>query len=72
MLSILGDNQKALDYLEKAIEIYKSLEVDNKSGIAESLNNIGIANRNLKEYSKAIEYHEKSIAIYKNIKDGVN
>ncbi len=53
--------REALQSWQQALEIYR--EIGNRYGEGSSLNNLGIAYRNLGQYQKAIEYHQQSLAI---------
>ncbi|NER53142.1 MAG: CHAT domain-containing protein, partial [Symploca sp. SIO1A3] len=44
-------------------------EIKDRNGEAQSLNNLGIAYRNLGEYTQAIDYHQQSLAIAREISD---
>ena len=63
----LGDQKKALDYLNQSLELRKSL--DSKQGIASTLNNIGEIYRNLGQYEKTLEVNQQSLKIWKEIGD---
>ena len=63
----LGDYDKALEYLFKALEIKKDVLGENKSDTASSYNNIGVVYRNLGEYDKALEYYFKALEIEKEV-----
>ena len=63
----LGKYRSAIDYLGKALAIYKDIYRKNHPSIANTSNNLGSAWRNLSEYKKAIEYHENALAIYKKV-----
>ena len=65
--SYLGDYDKALEYLFKALEIKKDVLGENNSDTANSYNNIGVVYRNLGEYNKALEYYFKALEIEKAV-----
>ena len=52
---------------EQALRIYE--EIGDRSGVAKSLGNLGIAYRSLGEYNKAIDYLQQSLAITQEIGD---
>ena len=56
-----------MDYYHKGLKIYG--EINDKSGIAGSLSNIGIIYNNQGNISKALEYYEKSLKIQQEIGD---
>ncbi|MDQ1265140.1 MAG: adenylate cyclase [Bacteroidota bacterium] len=66
-----NDSRKALDYLLKSLEL--KITKDSKRSIlqivANNLNGIGHAYRNLKEYSKAIEYYQRARVLYRKIEN---
>ncbi|MEC4887929.1 MAG: CHAT domain-containing protein, partial [Scytonema sp. PMC 1070.18] len=62
---ILGDYRKAIDYHQQSLKIHK--EIGNRSGIANSLMNLGNAYSDLGDYRKAIDYHQQSLKIDKEI-----
>ena len=57
----------AFQYWEQALRIYE--EIGERSGVAKSLHNLGVAYRSLGEYNKAIDYYQQSLAIKKEIGD---
>jgi tetratricopeptide (TPR) repeat protein len=59
----LGDANKAIEYLEKALEIDLKVFGDRHPNVAIRYNNLGSAYRALGEANKAIEYYEKSLEI---------
>ena len=63
----LGGFRKAIEYLEKSLEIKKRIE--DKAGESICYTNLGIAYRNLGYFRKAIEYFEKSLEIKKKLGD---
>lgn len=59
----LADYPKALEYYEKARDIYiKVLGIDHPN-VAGCLNNIGSAYKEQGDYTKALEYYKKSLDI---------
>ena len=50
---------------EQALRIYE--EIGDRSGVAKSLGNLGVAYDSLGEYNKAIDYHQQSLAITQEI-----
>jgi len=57
------DNNKAIKYYEKALEIWqKTLPPDHPS-LATPYNNIGLVYDNIKEYSKALSFYGKALKI---------
>jgi Tfp pilus assembly protein PilF/energy-coupling factor transporter ATP-binding protein EcfA2 len=63
--NILIDNEKALEYYYKLLEITKETLPPNHPDIATSYNNIGFIYSNKGENDKALEYFYKSLEIYK-------
>lgn len=57
--------KKAIEYYEQSLNIKE--ELDDKKGIATSLQNIGLLYFKLERYKKALEYFSKSISIAKPI-----
>ena len=66
-LHVLGDNRKAINYVEQALETWKNVYGERHPTVATSLNNLGEAWRALGEPLKAIEYYEQALAIDKAI-----
>lgn len=64
---IKSDYSKAIDYFERSLAI--SIEISDKSGIAGSLNNIGIIFRKKGYYPKALDYYQQSLKIMEEISD---
>jgi CHAT domain-containing protein len=66
----LRDGQKALDYQNQALEIYR--QMDFGFGEADALNNIGASYGILGEYQKALDYYNQALPIYRqgNIRRG--
>lgn len=62
-----GDNEKALDLLNKSLNLRK--QVNYKAGIAESLNNIGVIFQLRGDFPKTLEYYHRSLKIYEEIND---
>ncbi|MFQ5910301.1 MAG: tetratricopeptide repeat protein [Thermoplasmata archaeon] len=60
-----GENDRALEYFEKSLKI--SEKMDDKSGIAGTLNNIGITHRERGDGDKALECFSRSVKISKEI-----
>lgn len=58
---ILGNNDKALESLQKGLAIFETLK--DKKGTGSLLHDIGILYWNLSDYRKALEYLKKSLAI---------
>ena len=68
MFKCLGEYDKAIKYLEKALAI--KIQIGDKEGEAGSCNNLGIVfNAGLGECDKAKEYIEKGLAIRLQIGD---
>ncbi|HSE43231.1 MAG TPA: tetratricopeptide repeat-containing diguanylate cyclase, partial [Acidobacteriota bacterium] len=63
----LGDNKKALDHLEKSLELRKKLEV--QKDVASSLNNIGDVYMKLGKFEKSLELYQQSLEISKGTGD---
>ena len=64
---LLGDNKKAIEYLEKQLKI--AIEIGDQSGEGGAYGNIGNAYQSLGDYRKAIQYHEKHLKIATEISD---
>ena len=58
------DNDKALDYYEKALTMYTKLHGDKNSKIAIANTNLGFIYRELKLYGDAVNYLEIALKIY--------
>ncbi len=63
ILIVLGESQKAIEYLDKALAIRLKVYGEQHPDVATCYNNIGRARDNLGEYQKAIEYYDKALAI---------
>ncbi len=61
----MGEYNKAIDYHQQSLAITQ--EIEDRSGVAYSLGNLGIAYHSLGEYNKAIDYHQQSLAIFEEI-----
>ncbi|HON18439.1 MAG TPA: tetratricopeptide repeat protein [Salinivirgaceae bacterium] len=59
-----GNIAKALEYNHKSLKLRE--ETDDQEGIAQTLNNLGLIHKNLKEYENALKYYERSLEIIKN------
>lgn len=59
--------QKKLQIYQEALATYRGK--GDRTGEANTLNQIGTVYTNLKEYSKALEFHQQALAIYKEIGD---
>ncbi|MFB2877788.1 CHAT domain-containing protein [Floridanema aerugineum] len=59
--------QKKLQIYQEALATYR--EKGDRTGEANTLNQIGTVYTNLKEHSKALEFHQQALAIYKEIGD---
>jgi tetratricopeptide (TPR) repeat protein len=59
--SIMGDFEKAIDYYEKGLKIFK--EIDYKQGMSNMYGNIGLTYQELGNYAKAIEYQTQSLKL---------
>ena len=62
--SDLGDHNKALEYLLKALAIYEKVLPRNLPGLARSYNNVGSTYGNLGNHKKELEYLTKAIEIF--------
>ncbi len=62
-----GNNDKALDFFTKALNIY--IEIRNKKGIANSYNNVGLVYWNLGNYEMAVNNLLKALEIWEEIGD---
>jgi CHAT domain-containing protein/Tfp pilus assembly protein PilF len=67
LYSALGRKQKALEYYEKALPIWKA--VSDRSGEAVTLNNIGKVYSDLGQKQKALEYYKKALPVRKALGD---
>ena len=65
-----GDYNKALEYLNKALDIRKQILGEKHVDTAASYNNIGVVYYSLGDYNKALEYHYKALNIQKKILGG--
>jgi tetratricopeptide (TPR) repeat protein len=66
----LGEWDKAIEYYEKDLEIFKKL--GDLHGIAQTYNNLGLVYDSKGEWDKAIEYYEKSLEIKEKLGDKLN
>ena len=57
----LGEKQKALDYYEQALPLYR--QVGDRGGEATTLNNIGMVYSALGEKQKALDYYEQALPL---------
>ena len=60
-----GDNKKAIECSEKALEIFQKTLPANHPSLATSYNNIGLVYDNMGENSKALSFYEKALDIRK-------
>ncbi|CAF1262488.1 unnamed protein product [Adineta steineri] len=58
-----GDNEQAIDYYEKALEIKTKTLPANHPSLAASYNNIGVVYDSMGEYLKALSFYEKALGI---------
>src|SRR5581483_4621327 len=66
-LLLLSQHQKAIDYLEAALELLR--EVKDRQGEGLMLNNLGGVYRTLDQHKKAIAYFERALGIFREIND---
>ena len=66
---LIGDYDRALEYYYQDLEIHE--EVNDRRGIANTLNSVGITFKNLKEYKQALEIYEEVISICVEEKDDI-
>ncbi|NEP62493.1 MAG: tetratricopeptide repeat protein, partial [Symploca sp. SIO2G7] len=59
--------EAALQSWQQSLTIYR--EINDRKGEGDALNNLGLAYRNLGDYTQAIEYHQQSLAIAREIND---
>ena len=67
VLYLLGEYQKAKEYVERALAIY--MEIRDKKREADARTNLGEVLRSLGEYQRAEEYSQKALAIFMEIRD---
>ncbi|MCP4214670.1 MAG: tetratricopeptide repeat protein, partial [bacterium] len=60
----MGDNRKAIEYYEQALDIYKKIHGESHQYTAAALNNLGTAWGALGENRKAIDYFEQALEIW--------
>ncbi|MEA5469724.1 CHAT domain-containing tetratricopeptide repeat protein, partial [Spirulina sp. 06S082] len=63
----LGEKQKALEYLERALPLYQ--EVGDRKGEAATLNNIGAVYNFLGEKQQALEYYDRALPLRQAVGD---
>ncbi|CAF4741745.1 unnamed protein product, partial [Rotaria magnacalcarata] len=56
----MGDYSKALEFYEKAHQIYEKAVPPNQFDLAISFNNIGLVYYNMGDYARALEFYEKA------------
>jgi CHAT domain-containing protein/Flp pilus assembly protein TadD len=61
----LGEKQKALDYYNQALPLYRA--VGNRGGEAKTLNNIGTVYNALGEKQKALDYYNQALPLYRAV-----
>lgn len=66
IISLKGD-EKALDYYEKAKQIYVDAQKDFERGLV--INTIGKFYKIRSQYDKALEYYQEAVEVFKNIGD---
>jgi tetratricopeptide (TPR) repeat protein len=62
-----GNSEKAMEHFRKSQKLRE--EIGDKTGLAESLNNIGGVYQNLGNVGKSIEYYRKSLALNEQLHD---
>ena len=62
-LHTFGDHDKALELLERCLEIYRHAGKENHPNAASTYNNMGLVYDSKSDYDKALEYYGKSLAI---------
>ena len=65
MYSGQGDQQKSLQYYEKALKIHE--EMGNREGIANDLGNMGICIPDTGRPQKSLQHYEKALKIHEEI-----
>jgi len=63
----LGDNQKSIEYKEKALEIQRDVLPEKHLKIADSLQSLGASYGDLGDNQKSIEYTERALIIRRDI-----
>ena len=63
----LEEYDKALEYHNKALEIFKDVLGENHRDTATSYDGIGVVYKNLEDYDKALEYFIKALEIRKEV-----
>ena len=65
--NVFGNNRKALEYQEKALELRKELFGEKHPDMARSYSNVGYTYGALGEHRKALEYQEKALELRKKL-----
>ncbi|MEQ9288812.1 MAG: tetratricopeptide repeat protein [Cyclobacteriaceae bacterium] len=65
----LEENEKALSYYQKAINVYEELNIDHFKAFG--YNNLGTAHKSLKSYKKATQFYTMSLEIGTNLSDTI-
>jgi tetratricopeptide (TPR) repeat protein len=63
----LGDDERMRELMEESLAVYRSL--GDRTGVARSLDGLGIAVSNLGDLSRGIELNQQSAAIYRELGD---
>ena len=67
MYDDLGDKQKALDYFNQALQIYKQLKNQKFEGV--TLNNLGGLYDDLGDKAKALDYYDQALELQRAVGD---
>lgn len=65
----LGDLQKALDYYQQALAIFKERGTDGLNHQGHSLNNIAAVYQYLGQYQKALDYYQQALIVRRQVAD---
>ena len=60
----LGRRQQALEYAQRALEMYQTLFEGDHPSIADTLDTMGEANYHLAKYDTALSFHARALAMW--------